>query len=76
MYIRKCLYCGKIFESTHPNTKHCSKYHAGKAREVKYKIKKYKIIKSWTKDPNDLVDIKYIAREYMYDEIKEILSRF
>lgn len=76
MYIRKCEYCGKEFESAHPNTKYCSKYHAAKAREIRYKVKKYKVIKSWTTEPNHLVDIKYIFKEFVYDEIKNILEQY
>lgn len=76
MYIKKCIYCRKEFESTHPNAKYCSKYHAVKAREIRYKVKKYKVIKSWTEDPVDLVDIKYIARSFVYDEIKNILEKY
>lgn len=76
MYIKRCMYCGKEFESVHPNKDYCSKYHAAKAREVRYKMKKARFIKSWTKDPIDLVDIKYIARSYVYDEIKSILEKY
>lgn len=76
MYIKKCIYCGKEFETAHPNAKHCSKHHAAKAREIRYKIKKDRLIKSWTRDPHDLVDIKYIARAFVYDEIKMILEKY
>ncbi|MGL4731271.1 MAG: hypothetical protein ACRCW0_06775 [Clostridium sp.] len=76
MYIKKCIYCGKEFESTHPNAKHCSKYHAAKAREIRYKVKKYKVIRSWTTEPDCLVDIKYIFKAFVYDEIKNILEKY
>lgn len=42
MYIRKCEYCGKEFETQTPNTKYCSKYHAGKARKDRYLARKEK----------------------------------
>ncbi len=32
--------------------------------------------KSWTDDPKELVDIDYIAHEYVYDEIIKVLKKF
>lgn len=76
MYIKRCIYCGKEFESVHPNKDYCSKHHASKAREVRYKMKKARIIKPWTGDPINLVDIIYLFREPVYDEIKSILEKY
>lgn len=45
MYIKKCKYCGKKFKSTQPNAEYCSKYHGGKARTERRKLKKDKEIK-------------------------------
>lgn len=45
MYIKTCEYCGEEFKTTHKNGKYCCKFHAGKARTERYKLKKDKEIK-------------------------------